>query len=61
MENKESILDIYFRDSDDIDRYELLEREIEEQFMPGYKKYIFLEDSIFDNFEPKKIQYLMST
>ena len=60
MENKESILDIYFRDSDDIDRYELLEREIEEQFMPGYKKYIFLEDSIFDNFEPEKINMKLS-
>ena len=55
MENRDSILDIYFRDSEEIDNYELLEREIEENFMPGYKKYVFLEDSIFDNFEfPKK-------
>ena len=60
MENKESILDIYFRDSEDIDNYELLEREIEENFMPGYNKYVFLEDSIFDNFEPENINMKLS-
>lgn len=60
MENRDSILDIYFRDSEEIDNYELLEREIEENFMPGYKKYVFLEDSIFDNFEPEKINMKLS-
>jgi two-component system chemotaxis sensor kinase CheA len=60
MENKDSILDIYFRDSSDIDNYGLLELEIEENFMPAYKKYVFLEDSIFDNFEPEKINMKLS-
>ena len=60
MENKESILDIYFRKSEDINNYEFLEREIEENFMPGYKKYVFLEDNIFDNFEPEKINMKLS-
>lgn len=55
MENTDSIIDIYFFETKKLDEYELLEKEIEEHFKISYKKYIFLEDNIFDNFEPEKI------
>ena len=53
MENIENILDIYFKEDKNLNDYEFLEKEIEENFQITYKKYIFLEDNIFDNFNPE--------
>ena len=50
-----NILDIYFKEDKNLNDYEFLEKEIEENFQITYKKYIFLEDNIFDNFNPEKI------
>ena len=55
MENTENILDIYFKESKNLNDYEFLEKEIEENFQITYKKYIFLEDDIFDDYDPENI------
>ena len=53
MENKESILDIYFRDSDDIDRYEQEKRVIDS--IDGYEQ---LSWSYMDEITEKQIEWL---
>ena len=55
MENTENILDIFFKESKNLNDYEFLEKEIEENFQITYKKYIFLEDDIFDDYDPENI------